>query len=105
MAARFQTLTGKVPARTGYRMFLPGSTRTPPDARAVYRDPSLMTPAAQQRRFERIAHQFRLVERGIRTGFFIPTDDAQTCSWCGYRDRCQSSLVDDFEAARIRGEN
>ncbi|HEX9016813.1 MAG TPA: PD-(D/E)XK nuclease family protein [Chloroflexota bacterium] len=101
----FTTLTGKVPSKTGYRMFLPGSTRTPPDTRVIYRDPALMTPQAQQSRFERLAFQFRQVERGIRTGLFMPTDDPKVCSWCGFRERCQSSLVTDFEAARLRGEN
>jgi len=100
----FRVLTGKYPKNTGYQMFLPGSTRTPPDARALFRDPSLMRPRQQEARFQRLRYQFQQVERGIRTGVFIPTDDAQTCSWCGYRDRCQSSLVSDYEAAKIRGE-
>lgn len=100
----FQTLTGKYPARVGYRMFLPGSTRTPPDSRAIHRDAALMGAKAQESRFERLKFQFRQVERGIKSGLFIPTDDPKTCSWCGYRDRCQSSLVNDFEAAKIRGE-
>ena len=97
-----QTLTGKIPSHVGYRMFLPGNSKTPPDSRTIYRDPTLMTPERQERRFARLAFQFRQVERGIRTGIFIPTDDPQTCAWCGYRERCQSSLVDDFEAAKIR---
>jgi RecB family exonuclease len=100
----FQKLTGKYPSRTGYQMFLPGNTRTPPDSRAIERDPELMLPSKQESRFKRLQFQFSQVERGIRTGIFVPTDDPKTCSWCGYRDRCQSSLVDDFEAARIRGE-
>ena len=100
----FHRLTGKYPSQTGYRMFLPGSTRTPPDSRTLYRDASLMTAPAQKSRTERLRYQFQQIERGIRTGIFIPTDDPRTCSWCGYRDRCQSSLVDDFQAAKIRGE-
>jgi RecB family exonuclease len=101
----FQTLTGKYPQRTGYQMFLPGSTRTPPDSRAIYRDPALMAPKKQEARFQRLRFQFQQVEKGIRTGMFMPTDDPKVCSWCGYRDRCQSSLVNDFEAARLRGDH
>lgn len=100
----FHKLTGRYPSKTGYRMFLGGSTRTAPETRAVYRDASLMTPERQQRRFERLAFQFRAVERGITAGLFIPTDDPRVCGYCGYRERCQASLVDDFEAAKIRGE-
>lgn len=97
----FQQLTGALPAKVGLRAFLMGKT---PDSRVAYRDPSLMTPEAQDRRFKRLAYQFREVERGIHNGTFIPTDDPITCSWCGFRDRCQSSLVTDFEAQKIRGE-
>ena len=98
----FQTLTGDLPAKVGLRTFMMGKT---PDSRVAYRDPSLMTPEAQERRFRRLAYQFREVERGIANGTFIPADDPKVCSWCGYRDRCQSSLVTDFEARKIRGES
>jgi RecB family exonuclease len=100
----FQTLTGKYPANVGFRMFLPGGKTTPPDVRLLRRDPALMTQVAQQRRWGRLAFQFRQVEQAIKSGVFIPTDDPRTCSWCGYRDRCQSSLVDDLTAARIRSQ-
>lgn len=101
----FHTLTGRYATSTGFQQFLPGSTRTPPDARALMRVPELMAPEAQEARFRRLAFQFRRAEQGIRKGIFIPTDDPRACSWCGYRDRCQMSLVDDFEAAAIRGDN
>lgn len=101
----FQTLTGRAPTRTGYRMFIIGDRPTSvPDARHIIRDPALMKPEVQERRFARLAFQFRQVEKAIRTGIFMPTDDPKTCSWCGYRDRCQSSLVTDLQAAEIRGE-
>jgi RecB family exonuclease len=101
----FHTLTGKYPANTGFRMFLGGSTRTPPDSRTIYRDAALMEPMKQEARFRRLTSQFRSVERAIEGEVFIPTDDPRTCGWCGYRERCQSSLVDDFGAAKIRGES
>ena len=97
----FQRLTGTVPSKVGLRTFLMGKT---PDSRVAYRDPSLMAPEAQDRRFKRLAYQFRVAERAIRNDIFIPTDDPRTCGWCGYRERCQSSLVTDFEARKIRGE-
>lgn len=100
----FHTITGKYPKQTGFRVFTPGAARTLPDARTLYRDARLMAPATQESRFERLRFQAQQVERGIRTGVFIPTDDPRTCSWCGFRERCQSSLVDDFTAAKIRGE-
>lgn len=95
-------LTGKWPTKIGFRMFHPGTTKDSPDSIPLLREPEHMSPEALTRRMARIAYQFRKVEEGIRAGIFIPTDDPISCSWCGFRDRCQKSLVDDFEAATIR---
>jgi hypothetical protein len=95
-------LTGRWPTKLGYRMFHPGNKTDGPNAIPLYRTPELMTSAALSGRMRRLAYQFRKVEEGIRAGIFIPTDDPMTCSWCGYRDRCQSSLVTDLEAASLR---
>lgn len=84
-----KTLTDKYPKRAGLQVFLGGSSRTPPDTRAIFRSPELMTPAAQESRFARLAYQFRVAERGIRNGDWMPVDDPRTCSWCGYYDICQ----------------
>ena len=100
----FKTLTGKYPRRLGYQMFLPGSTRTAPDSRAIERDAALMSAPQQETRYRRLLYQFGQVEKGIRNGDWIPVDDPKTCSWCGYRERCQGTSVDDFTAARVRGE-
>jgi hypothetical protein len=97
-------LTGLWPTRLGYTMFTPGNTKDGPDATAISRSPDLMTPTALEARMRRIAYQFRKVEEGIRAGIFIPTDNPITCSWCGYRERCQSSLVTDLEAATLRAQ-
>lgn len=102
-------LTGKFPTKAGIRMFHPGSmSKRPkpddptPDAIPLLREPEHMTPEALRRRMARVAYQFAKAEQGIEAGIFIPTDDPMTCSWCGFRDRCQQSLVDDFEAQKIR---
>lgn len=95
-------LTGKWPTKVGFRMFHPGTTKDGPDSISLLREPQFTTPEAMTRRMARIAHQFREAERGIRAGIFIPVDDPISCSWCGYRDRCQDSRVDDIEAAQIR---
>lgn len=100
----FKTLTGKYPASTGFQMFTPPTRDRPSGVLKLERDAALMLPMAQESRFNRLRFQFQQVERAIRTGIYLPTDDPKVCSWCGYRDRCQSSLVDDFEAAKIRGE-
>jgi hypothetical protein len=108
-ATALRALTGKYPTRLGIRMMHPGSmSKKPkaddptPDSIPLLREPEHMTPEAMKRRMARVAYQFAEAERGIREGIFIPVDDPITCSWCGFRDRCQASLVDDFEAARIR---
>lgn len=108
-AVSVRDLTGKWPTEAGVRMFHPGSlAKKPkaddpiPDSIPLLRAKEHMTPEALTRRMVRLASQFAVAERGIREGIFIPTDDPMTCSWCGFRDRCQASLVDDFEARKLR---
>lgn len=101
----YHTVTGQYPTRVGYRQFTPGNTKESPDSEVIHRSPALMTPEAQEARFKRLQYQFQMVERGIKAGVFPPTDNPQTCSFCDFRTRCQSSLVkDDFIAAKLRGE-
>lgn len=99
-----QLITGKPATQVGLRVFTPGNTKAQPEVRHIVRSREMMTPEAQNKRFMRLRFMFQQVERAIRLGIFIPTDDPRTCSWCGYRDRCQASLVDDFTAAKIREE-
>lgn len=103
-ATVIKKLTGQWPTKLGYRMFTPGNKTDGPDAIPLHREAEFMTGPALDSRMRRLAFQFRKVEEGIRAGIFIPTDDPITCSWCGFRERCQSSLVDDFTAASIRGQ-
>ena len=100
----FHTITGRYPRDLGYRMFLPGSTRTSPDVRLLRRDAALMRPEFLEGRFKRLVSQFRAVEHAIKNEVFIPVDDPKVCSWCGYRDICQGTTVDDATAAKVRGE-
>lgn len=100
----FRTLTGRYPSSTGFQMFTPPTKARPGGVLKLTRDKELMSPEAQESRFKRLRFQFQQAERAIRTGIFLPTDDPKVCSWCGYRDRCQSSLVTDYEAAIIRGD-
>ena len=37
---------------------------------------------------ERFVQTFKAVERGIDAGAFPPTDNEQTCSWCGFNSLC-----------------
>lgn len=97
-------LTNKWPSKLGITMLHPGTRTEGPDAIPLNREPEHMTPESLKRRMARIAFQFRKAEEGIRNGTFIPTDDPITCSWCGFRERCQNSLVDDIEAATIRSQ-
>lgn len=102
-------LTGKWPTKAGIRMMHPGSmSKAPkpsdpsPDSIPLLREPEHMAPDALERRMTRLAYMYAQAERGMREGIFIPADDPMTCSWCGFRDRCQNSLVDDFEATKLR---
>jgi hypothetical protein len=97
-------ITGKWPSKAGLQMLTPGNTKDGPDATHLLREPQHMTPESLGARMRRLIYQFAKVEEGIRRGVFIPTDNPITCSWCGFRERCQSSLVDDFQAAAIRAK-
>lgn len=91
--------TGALPDVIGLRQF----THTKKDGAAVtpiYRSPELMEPTVRFLRWERMKQQVRRVQDAIRKGVFIPTDDSKTCSWCGYRQMCQYSLVDSHESPR-----
>lgn len=108
-AAALRDITGNWPTKVGLRMMHPGSmAKKPkpddpmPDSIPLLREPEHMTPDALNRRLVRLATQYARAEEGIREGIFIPVDDPITCSWCGFRTRCQDSLVDDFEAAKFR---
>lgn len=41
-----------------------------------------------QEHFKRMEDQFKGIEASIRAGVFYPTDNHQTCSWCGYAALC-----------------
>ena len=95
-------IVGRWPSKAGLIQLHPGTTRDGPDAIPLSRSPDLMKPEAQESRLKRLVYQFRRAEAGIKAAIFIPTDNPITCSWCGFRERCQMSLVNDFEAATIR---
>lgn len=101
-ASAFKKATGKWPTELGYIQLHPGTKSDAPDAIPLNREPEHMTAERLEGRMRRIAFQMRQVEHGIRNEVFVPTDDPITCSWCGFRDRCQDSLVTDFEAAILR---
>lgn len=95
----FYEQTGALPDVIGLRQF----TTTKKDGAAVtpiYRSPELMEARVRFMRWERMKQQVRRVQDAIRKGVFIPTDDSKTCSWCGYRQMCQYSLVDSHEPTR-----
>jgi len=97
-------ITGLWPTHLGYKMFTPGNTKDGPDMTPMSREPDLMTPEHFENRARRLAFQMEQIENGIRHNVYVPTDNPITCSWCGFRDRCQSSLVTDFEAAKLRAQ-
>lgn len=100
--------TGKWPTKLGIRQMYQGSQAKKPDPNngpdsiPLMREPQYMTPEALEKRMARLVYQFSQAEKGIRAGVFIPVDDPRTCSWCGYRERCQDSLVNDIQAAKLR---
>jgi hypothetical protein len=104
-AAAMHQKTGKYVTEVGFRQMHPGTQKDGPDSIVLQREPELMTPQALEGRMKRIAFQFARMQAAVKADIFVPTDDPITCSWCGYRDRCQKSLVTDMEAASIRATN
>jgi CRISPR/Cas system-associated exonuclease Cas4 (RecB family) len=98
-------LTQKLPTKLGFRIMHPGTKAEGPDSKVLLRDPAYMTPEALKKRMARVAMQFASMEVAIKNDVFMPTDDPIKCSYCGFRERCQNSLVDETEAAIIRQRN
>jgi len=84
----------------GFIALIPPGARTPPRIVPTIRD--AVSETQLQTRYDRLRYQFQYVERATQAAIFIPKDDPMTCSWCGYRDRCQSAAVTEFEATQIR---
>lgn len=87
-------------------MLPPGkSLRDPAPARAMKmeRSPEFMTPSVKIARRERLVHMLSTTTKAIDAGIFQPSDNPITCSWCGYRDKCQFNLAgSDWQAIAIR---
>lgn len=98
--------TGLPTDRLGFELFVPPLKKTKARIVQLFRDPAMMTPEVRQQRHDRLIYKIQTIERAIKGGIFVPTDDPQVCGWCGYRDRCQKSLVkSDYEALALRQIN
>lgn len=96
---------GKKVDALGHEYFIPPTKTLAARVETTYRATKAMSDEARQSRHARLLYKLRTVARAIRAGIFIPTDDPKDCAWCGYRERCQSSLVkDDYEAMQIRAK-
>lgn len=92
-------------ADLGMEHFIPPTKTLGPRIERTYRSLRLITPEARATRQQRLLYKLRQAARQIAAGIFIPTDDPRTCSWCGFRDRCQLSLVkSDYDALLIRNK-
>lgn len=87
----------------GLISFLPPNTREGAEVKTVRRSLSELEPEARERRRDRLVHVLRTTQRAMDLGIYMPTDDPMTCSFCDFRDRCQSSLAkDDWRAIEIQ---
>ena len=99
------TQAGKAPEVIGFEHFIPPTKKNPARVEFTARPPAAMKPAARAARHQRLLYKLRTAARGIKAGIFLPTDDPKDCSWCGFRERCQVSLVkSDYEAMMIRAK-
>ena len=84
---------GLTTAVVGYRQLGyngPRAQEPGPYSAPIYRNAAGMSQEARERRWQRVLNQMKQAQRIIRSGEFIATDNPMTCSWCGYRDICQS---------------
>lgn len=96
---------GKPVDALGLEHFIPPTKTLPARVEVSWRAREAMKPAARKARHERLLYKLRTVARAIRAGIFVPTDDPKDCSWCGFRERCQFSLVkSDYDAMMIRSK-
>lgn len=94
---------GKPPDDVGFMNFIPPTKTIPARIEAAYRPIEMMRSKARESRHARLIYKLRTAARMIRENLFMPTDDPKVCAWCGYRDRCQNSLVkNDYEAMLLR---
>lgn len=74
----------------GFIAMLPPGKRDPADIKVTRRSKEQMTPEWKAHRRERLLHAMRTAQRAIDAGIHAPVDDPKVCSWCGYRDICQT---------------
>jgi CRISPR/Cas system-associated exonuclease Cas4 (RecB family) len=99
----YHAATGSYAREVGLRQFLPSNRTEPARAEQILRSPDRLTEQYRAGRRDRLIHVYQSTEKAIQTGIFIPADDPKICSWCGFREQCQFSLVkDDYQAARAR---
>jgi len=84
---------GLVTDVVGYRQLGyngPRAQEPGPYSQPLYRNSEHMDPEVRENRWKRVLNQFKMTQRAIQAGIFIPTDDPRVCSWCGYAPICQS---------------
>ena len=97
------TMAGAPPDDLGFIHFVPPTKTIASRIITTYRSAELMKPENRLRRHQRLLYKIRTTARAIAHGIFIPTDDPRICAGCGFRDRCQFSLVkNDYDALMIR---
>lgn len=100
------TKAGMQTDNLGFQLFLPPNRKDGPRVIQLLRSPEYMTPAMRQARHVRLLYKLRTVAREIRLGLFKPVDNPIVCASCGFRERCQFSLVkSDYDALMIRQKN
>lgn len=88
--------------RLGFDLFIPPNKSGEPKVQTVWRAPEWMTPEVREARYQRLMYKIRVIEKQIQRQEFKPTDNAITCSWCGYNTVCQDSKVDRWTALAMR---
>jgi hypothetical protein len=81
---------------------IPPNTRSEAKVLTTYRSAEQMTPAARRTRAARTIGQIQNTARAIANEIFTPVDDPRVCSWCGYRETCQSLRTDEYPQTQPR---
>lgn len=87
----FNEQVGQATDVIGLRQFQ--FTKDGPQVTPIYRSKEYMAPGVREIRWTRLKQQIRRIQHAIKAGVFFPTDNPQTCAWCGFLPICQFSPI------------
>lgn len=86
----YDIANGQKAKNLGLVAIIPATSRSTPRIAITRRTPALLRKRARTEKTLRTLTTIEAVSEAIQHETFIPVDDPRICSWCGYRDICQT---------------